>query len=198
MTQQTHKTSDISLFTCLVMASVLCGTTILGLITGAAFSPFIKDRFLTPWYSLGSPPEPAEKILAVARFSIEVISSNGDKYIFQPDNFRSDELQGNWTLDESFLKKDLHEPVCAFNQLYASLPGSAKAKDYSALAWCPEIVVDIQYAILEDGSVWRWNSTTHPSSLIPSSWFVGAGIGFVVGMVIVIGKLIFLRSRPDL
>ena len=170
--------------------------SILGFCASAGFSSLVGFRFI-PWYSLGMPPEPAEKILNASPFSIEVITVSGKRYTFQPDAYvLAKKLQGNWVEDNSFITKDLQEPICEFNPKYTSLPKHLKTIDYAAIAWCPEIIVNIQYAILEDGSVWRWNTNPSPT-LIPASWWLGAGIGFLVGLILVIRKAAVEEARKE-
>lgn len=181
-----------SLFSCLIIVAILVSTSVLGLIAGG-FYQFFQDRFLTPWYSLGTPPEPAEKILAAYPFSIVVISSSGNRYSFEPANRWDDKLQGNWFMDDSFEEKKFQGPFCEFDAKYASLPKIAKTIDYASLAWCPEIIVYIQYAIVEDGSVWRWNPNYHPSTF-PHPELVGLCMGFIIGLILVARK-ISMRSH---
>ena len=198
MDKQSQKTFGLSFYSCLTLISILCGMSILGFCVSAGFSSFIGYRFLIPWYSLGMPPEPAEKIVNVSPFSIEVVSLSGKRYTFQPDAYvLAKKLQGNWVEDNSFITKDPQEPICKFNPKYTSLPKHLKTIDYAAVAWCPEIIVNIQYAILEDGSVWRWNTAPNPSSLIPTSWWLGGGIGFLIGLSLVIRKAVMELDRKE-
>ena len=168
--------------------SLLFGGVILGAACGASLAGLGADRSFETWYSLGTPSEPATNILFASPFSIEIEAASGKQYSFEPNDSGSYALSGTWHTEDTFIQKDLREPICDFDQSYASLPRIAKTVDYAALAWCPEIIVDIQYAILDDGSVWRWDSQhARGTATIPSPWLIPIGIAFLVGAALVFG-----------
>jgi len=123
--------------------------------TGAAwFVQSVTNGFLANWSSLGTPPGKAVSIQATASQSVTrktiVKTADGKFYAYQPGLF-SNWVETTW----SYPEKTVISPTC---------PGFDKPRPY-----LPHAIVDCAgfftwewqttedfFAVLDDGSVWRW------------------------------------------
>jgi hypothetical protein len=140
-----------------------------------------------PWHSLGAPPRKPVEIVEANFAYIVVASGDGSLSEFAAQNwiFSGEALQGTW-LPTSGFNTDSHSD-CDYTAPWAPSPPSQPI-DFIQFGYCPEPVIDERYAILADGTVWRWSSYRSPAGLVFALRGVpyGVVIGFLVGLVVAI------------
>jgi len=160
---------------------------ILGGVIGNYIGSWVDSGWMAPWYLLGTPSEPAQKIIAIDFSSIEIESASGQHYIFQTDteSFNGKPPTGQFVKSDTPLKI-WYGSQCTIDASYASPPPSP-AIDIANGNYCGEVSFHVIYAILENGSVWRWSTPGGYSPLVYG--FFGIVIGFLASIIMTIIKV---------
>jgi hypothetical protein len=126
----------------------------LGYMGMAWFFQSVTDRFLNKWTPLGTPPGKAVSVLATSSQSVMqktiVITADGKFYAYQPGSV-SNWVETSW----SYPKNINLNPTCpGFVRPRPSLPHAINDCKGS-FTWEWQSTEDF-FAVLDDGSVWRW------------------------------------------
>ena len=186
------KPASTNCFEILFFIAIGC---ILGCVIGYYIGTRVDSGWKAPWYPLGTPPEPALKIIAIDFCSLEIESASGQHYIFQPDTepYNGKSPTGQWVVTETPIKAS-NNPKCTIDASYASPPPSP-AKDIATGNYCGEVSFHVKYAILKDGSVWRWST---PGGYTPFVYgFYGVLIGFLAGIIMIIMKIAISDTKTN-
>lgn len=134
-----------------IFSSPLIGCIASSLLTGS-----MTQGLLVLWRPLDDPPSPAEKILDASFPSIAVRSIDGKTYQYEEDWSESSYLfpKGDW-INVKYPDIDPEYADCDYVAPYAPDPPNG-VRDFIQFGYCPEPIIDVRYAIIEDGSVWRW------------------------------------------
>jgi hypothetical protein len=175
----------------LVMVSTVFSTMVGGLV-GGSVSRVLNDPIWISWKSLGIPPEKPIKITDGDIWGVVILSSSGKLFEFTPTEmeWRTGLVSGYWVSSSSPKLKGKDSQCTVRPMNYRKPPG--KVTDFYETRWCYEIVVSTKYVILEDGSVWRWN-TRDGRPIVFYCVAVGLGLGFLTGPTIV--ALYFVRRN---
>jgi len=130
-----------------------CLTTVYVTVIGTLLGYFIVTRLIleglfTPWYYLGSPPEPAEKIVSAHIWFLEVQTGSGSVY-----SLNLHDPARNWVRVDTVTPYD---PDLEEFQARLARPFPQKTKDQIAFTYKTESYFNVRYVIAEDGSVYRW------------------------------------------
>jgi hypothetical protein len=147
------------------------------------------------WSSLGSPPEPAEKIngvfLCEQSYGVIIESTSGAGYIACPSGWQT---WNNPITAPMPLDKCSGDPPTQYSPGFKDLP--LPVKDCAFRFQNEWAIVENVYVILDNGSVWQWNFTYGIGNAL--IYLVGGLFwGLIVGIVIsiVFWRLVRQRNR---
>jgi hypothetical protein len=188
------------------MKKILKGTAVfIGIIVGAILSGVVfgaiglgigslqnKGYFVT-WKSLGSTPEQPFRIIDASLWEVIVFAPSGQTFRFVADdvNWRTGTVTGHWV---PTLKTRVEEPSCYLYLKYVP-PPPMQAIDTREGNFCYEVRMAARYAILEDGSVWRWGTRDGMTALLDGVWGIICGL-FVCPFAILVYVLRRRRRLP--
>jgi hypothetical protein len=145
------------------------------------------------WRPLKDPPSPAEKILDASFPSIAVRSIDGEIYQYETDGIKSSYFfpQGEW-IHVKYPDIDPEYADCDFVAPYAHNPPN-EVRDFIQFGYCPEPIIDVRYAILKNGSVWRW--ATPDGLRFQLSAFLPCSVLSIISVFI--GFTLISRTYPE-
>lgn len=174
---------------------------VIGMIVGSLVGAFIGSNVVTntqadlTWQSLGMPADKPIKLLGMCENEICIETRNGQQYRYNSTACDQSAQQACWQADSSKIIEPLvpqfydtctvsvelpAPPIETIQLLGAKICGSGSDKY-------------IYYALLYDGSVWKWEAWINGADFIKElfSMVTGAVIGLVAGIIIAI----YIRGR---
>jgi hypothetical protein len=181
----------------LLLGVMLLGLPVLGLLGGFRVAEAAVSGALTRWQRLPDPPQPAAEILAAGSrmgndaWWIYVRSAAGETYACSPA-----EEGACWvTVPEPVELPTM--PPCEYPSNYTvpAPPGRVIARlDTEACNF--EAGYQVNFAVLENGSVWRWEHFSSGLSGVAGWLFgglCGAGLGVLVAVTLT--TIVLIRRR---
>ena len=156
---------------------ISCSITILFLVLGffssVILSGLVTNGLFVRWHSLDMPPEKANSIIGANYSDVYVSTINGNTYLYS--RMRDNDIpKDKWILVENLEIDEMSK--CDFEALYAPSPPS-ETIDFLQFGYCPEPRLDVRYAILKDGTVWRFST---PEGI--DVFFITAPIVFIFSL----------------
>jgi hypothetical protein len=155
-----------------------------GCIIGLLMTGAMTRGLFARWHPLGAPPDRPTSIVAADYTQIYVVTVHQLLFRYKAEN----QLQfgeapaGTWSRAfnpqvEEFSKCDYVAPMAP--------PPPATAQDFIQFGYCPEPLIDVRYALLTDGSVWRF-STPDGLDVAFTAIPIGVALGLVMGVVLAV------------
>jgi hypothetical protein len=160
---------------------IVLSSSIIGALLAVALTFANTTGVFITWVSLGKPPEPATKILAITN-GLWVQSASGVIYQYSRLN---DCKEPCWVMDANPVPDPAPVfPLSACGQVPAYI--GAKDQKASCSPWGPSVYLSV-YAIDNAGIVHSWGHgvTEYDSMLLLASPIIGVLAGFVIGIGVV-------------
>ena len=157
-------------------------TTLLGLLIGLAvflISNFIHQR--GSWEALDTPPGSLRRLAAATSRHVIVETSDGTFY----EVYCRAEYPDERCWERTGPPPAEPGPFACDDYRLPAAPGPVR--DLIASCFRHEYIRLTQYALLEDGSLWRWEVTTNPLGQVASLFWsvvLGAVVGAIVGVYV--------------
>ncbi len=176
---------------CILRGIVFALIPIVGMIAGVyevwitSTTPRISPETI-PWQSLGFPPAKAIKVLGVSQSDHDLVvqTVDGERYIFQCGRSKPQAGQYCW------YKLEELPPLQSISETPRFVVPNPPGSVVSSVA-IPLPNRQINYAVLEDGSVWVWNYDPRPPDSMGGeelatlmAFFIFAVVGLVIGIII--------------
>ncbi len=145
-------------------------------VAGATFGLYLV-RGQSSWRPLGTPPEAPQRIHLATPDRIFVQTASGQIYGYQDEQYsyaRGGSPEGHWTTRLAGAE-GWEAAECSRNNYVPADRYPPQAIRDSVNCWAPveQSKIGVIYAILEDGSVWRWSTRLWPET---------AGQIFLIGL----------------
>ncbi len=161
---------------------------ILGIFLGNSYTDLKDKGFFQAWGPLGAPSARPVEILSASYTQISVKADSGDIYTrctkYCPYDSRYP--QANWVPATGSFKEYDQSQNPGFDQPLAKQPPSKAIDTVKFQVSSPEMTFDVQYAITEDGTVWRWESGSGISPVLYGKCIFPI-LGLVIGLLISFG-----------
>jgi hypothetical protein len=160
-------------------------TSVVGYAIGATLTYQITSGTFERWQSLGIPPQKASKILKADTMFVYVTTTQNKVYYCQTSP------QGDCWVEPHDLDNDLQtrDSDCGSFTGFQTAKPPGKVIDSIEAKFCfIEGVIQRNYVILEDGSVWTWTHGGGMGDIGVGFVCVGVGsiVGFLVGVVLAV------------
>ena len=171
---------------------------VMGCILGFLVTGAVVRGLFVQWHSLGIPPEKAKKIVAADYVEVFVATENGSLFRFKAQNWIWSGAApiGSWIPATNPQVEEVEEFKKCNNIAPFAPPIPANIIDFVQFGYCPEPIIDVRYAVLDDGSVMRW-STPDGIGVAIVAIPIGIGAGIVVGLLLAIIVWRRTRSTPS-
>ncbi len=168
----------------LVLGLALLGLLCLGLLAGLALAQPAARGALSRWQRLPAPPSPAVKIVAGGlglsngSWYIYIRAADGQNYYCPPYS------SGNcWRPAPPAPNVPVSLPCEPPARFSVPAPPGRAVDTLQAQACNAEAAYQVNFAVLDDGSVWRWQHFTSGLAAI-ATWLLFALGGAVVGLLL--------------
>ncbi len=179
---------------------LIIAVPVIGIILGSYVGGYIEElkyQSDLTWQSLGKPQDKPIKLLGLCEHEICVETTNGQRYRYNSDTCDQSTTQACWQVVSSKIilpiVPQLYNPCT--NSIQLSAPPIETIQLLGAKICGSGSDGYTYYALLEDGSVWKWEhwrSGVYVVDVIVSA-IIGAFIGLAIGISIAI--FVFVRGQ---
>ena len=141
------------------------------------YSVLVVQGVLIRWRPLGTPSEDTSRIVAADYFTIFVESVDGKPYVFEAtalsSGWHGTVEAGQWrvaSIEEANVARSnlINQRDCGARRQFGPPPPDTVADNLSLSCGIGDVQVDVSYALLENGTVWRLTPGVVEEAFIPA------------------------------